>query len=516
MTGAVDVDVVVPSVGRPSLLDLLSSLATADGPLPRVVVVDDRAHADGPLLPRAALPGRLADAVTVVASGGRGPAAARNVGWRHSRAAWVAFLDDDVVVPPGWLRRLADDLAAADPDVAGTQGRIRVPLPSHRPATDWERNVAGLETARWATADLAYRRDALLAVGGFDERFPRAYREDADLGLRITAAGWRIGAGSRWVEHPVRAAGDAVSLRLQAGNADDPLMRALHGPDWRRRAGVPRGRRPWHLATTAAAATAGVAAAAGHRRSARWAAGAWTALTIDFAARRILPGPRSTDEVVRMAWTSTLLPLAATWHWLRGLTGLPRRLARPGPVPTLPGAVLFDRDGTLIHDVPYNGDPALVEPVDGARAALDRLRWLGIPIGVVSNQSGIGRGLIDPAEVAAVNDRVDELLGPFDVWAVCPHAPDDGCACRKPEPLLVKQAAAAVGVDARDCVVIGDIGADVEAARNAGARPILVPTDATLAAEVTAAPEVADTLADAVERALAGPRVAVAADGGAA
>ena len=78
--------------------------------------------------------------------------------------------------------------------MAATQGRIVVPVPA-RP-TDWERNVSGLEHARWATADMAYRRDVLAAVGGFDERFPRAYREDADLGLRVTAAGWRIVDGA--------------------------------------------------------------------------------------------------------------------------------------------------------------------------------------------------------------------------------------------------------------------------------------------------------------------------------
>src|SRR5438270_287781 len=117
-------------------------------------------------------------------------------------------------------------------------------------------NGAGLEGARWATADMAYRRAALVAVGGFDERFPRAYREDADLGIRVTGAGFRIVRGERRVNHPVRPAGPWVSLRLQKGNRDDALMRALHGPAWRERAGVPRGRRPRHLATTAAGSLA--------------------------------------------------------------------------------------------------------------------------------------------------------------------------------------------------------------------------------------------------------------------
>ncbi|GAA3119982.1 D-glycero-alpha-D-manno-heptose-1,7-bisphosphate 7-phosphatase [Streptosporangium carneum] len=167
-----------------------------------------------------------------------------------------------------------------------------------------------------------------------------------------------------------------------------------------------------------------------------------------------------------------------------------------------PAAVLFDRDGTLIADVPYNRDPDLVAPLPGARHALDRLRWAGVPVGVVTNQSGVARGLIQTRELRRVHARVEELLGPFDVWAVCPHDEDDGCGCRKPAPGLVFRAAAVLGVSARDCVLIGDIGRDVEAARAAGARGILVPTAQTLAREIQDAQEVAHDLADAVDRAL--------------
>ena len=152
-------------------------------------------------------------------------------------------------------------------------------------------------------------------------------------------------------------------------------------------------------------------------------------------------------------------------------------------------AVLFDRDGTLVHDVPYNTDPALVAPVDGAREVLDELRRTGIRVGVVSNQSGIARGLITPAQLDAVNGRVDELLGPFGTWQVCPHASADACACRKPAPGLVLAAAAALGVEPSECVVIGDIGADVGAALAAGARAVLVPTPVTRVEEVAHARE---------------------------
>src|SRR6185436_12178038 len=109
------------------------------------------------------------------------------------------------------------------------------------------------------------------------------------------------------------------------------------------------------------------------------------------------PGPRDRREVRRMLLTSAAIPVAATWHSLRG--ALVHRRARPWTGP--PELVLFDRDGTLVHDVPYNGDPALVAPVAEARESLDRLRGLGIRVGLVSNQSGVGSGRISVEQVEA-------------------------------------------------------------------------------------------------------------------
>ncbi len=172
------------------------------------------------------------------------------------------------------------------------------------------------------------------------------------------------------------------------------------------------------------------------------------------------------------------------------------------PAAALPAAVLFDRDGTLVVDVPYNGDPGRVEPMPGARAALDRVRERGVPTAVVSNQSGVARGLLTAEAVAAVNARVEELLGPLGPWAICPHGPEDGCACRKPAPGLVLEAARALAVAPGRCAVIGDIGADIEAARAAGARGVLVPTPVTRPEEVAAADEVSPDLCAAVERLL--------------
>ncbi|MFL5839248.1 MAG: glycosyltransferase family 2 protein, partial [Thermoleophilaceae bacterium] len=109
------VEVVIPTSGRPSLAVLLNALRESHGPLlRRVIVVDDRHLAEPPL--------ELPAGVEVVRGPARGPAAARNAGWRTARGEWVAFLDDDVLVTGDWLERLAGDLATAGPDVAGSQG----------------------------------------------------------------------------------------------------------------------------------------------------------------------------------------------------------------------------------------------------------------------------------------------------------------------------------------------------------------------------------------------------------
>ncbi|MFS1304912.1 glycosyltransferase family 2 protein [Streptosporangium longisporum] len=362
MTGLV-ISVVVPTVGRPSLAATLAALPAEL----EVVVVDDR-----PPGPDRGELGGLPRHARVVRSGGRGPAAARNAGWRASEGEWVAFLDDDVVPGPGWARALLADLADLPADVAACQGRIEVPLPAGRRPTDAERDTAGLAEAGWITADIAYRRSALERTGGFDERFPRAYREDADLALRVSGAGLRLVRGRRVSLHPVRDDGFLSSLRRQRGNADDALMRRVHGPGWRERLGGAPGRLRRHALTSAlGVAAAGLAArawaggapppvatarrgtarsgtarsgtrAAVAARAARgrtasgraagraaagwtasgWAAAVaglgWAALTAEFAWARIAPGPRSAGEVARMLVTSVAIPPAACLHRVRG------------------------------------------------------------------------------------------------------------------------------------------------------------------------------------------------------
>ncbi|MFB9319993.1 glycosyltransferase family 2 protein, partial [Cryptosporangium minutisporangium] len=268
--------VVIPTVGRPSLTACLSGLAAsvasadvggrAGSSAPtEVVLVDDRPLTECGPLP-VEIPSSLR--VRVVYGCGNGPAAARNAGWRTVGTPWVVFLDDDVVPGPSWAADLAADLADADRRTGAVQGRIEVPLPTDRSPTDAERNTAGLATAAWITADIAYRASALTAVGGFDERFRRAFREDADLALRVQDAGWELVMGRRTTVHPVRIDDAFASVRAQAGNADDVLMTRLHGDEWWERADAPRGRFTRHVVVTAAGMAAVALGLAGRRRAA--------------------------------------------------------------------------------------------------------------------------------------------------------------------------------------------------------------------------------------------------------
>ncbi|MDQ2628182.1 MAG: HAD-IIIA family hydrolase, partial [Actinomycetota bacterium] len=407
--------VVIPTIGRPSLNRLLAALGDGERqPAGEVILVDDRPGRARPLRPETGFP-----AVTVLRSGGRGPAAARNAGWRAARADWICFLDDDVVPGQNWCARLEADLLAARADVVGSQARIVVPVPEDRRPFDDERRTLRLSGARWITADMAYRREALVACGGFDERFPRAYREDADIALRLTRAGGRITTGSRESQHPIPPrSGVLSSVKAQRGNRDDALMRRKHGRAWRTAIGEGRGRLPLHLLSCGAALLAVLGLSTGRRGMLRAGGLGWLGLTGEFTLRRIAAGPRSGREIAAMVISSALIPPVAVAHRIRGALRFRTAPAEP------PLAVLLDRDDTLIKDGSYLADPAGVIPLPHARRALARLRRHGLRLAVVSNQSGVAKGLISPEQLAAVNSRVDELLGPFDSWQVCQH--DDG------------------------------------------------------------------------------------------
>ena len=132
-----------------------------------------------------------------------------------------------------------------------------------------------------------------------------------------------------------------------------------------------------------------------------------------------------------------------------------------------------DRDGTLIFERGYLVEASQLVPLPGVEVALRKVKAHGIPIVMVTNQSAIGRGLVDERGLARIHHRVQFLLG-IDAVYVCPHLPDAGCACRKPGPALVRQPVCENGLDPRRTVMIGDHLGDCIAARDAGIEGILV------------------------------------------
>jgi D-glycero-D-manno-heptose 1,7-bisphosphate phosphatase len=146
-------------------------------------------------------------------------------------------------------------------------------------------------------------------------------------------------------------------------------------------------------------------------------------------------------------------------------------------------AVFLDKDGTLVEDVPYNVDPALLRFTPNAIEGLALLQRHGWSLVVVSNQPGIARGLFDQAALSRLSNALEGLLANAGIalhgFHVCPHLPSMDlrrpvCLCRKPAPGLLRQAAAAHGLDLGQSWMVGDILDDVEAGRRAGCRAVLL------------------------------------------
>ena len=141
-------------------------------------------------------------------------------------------------------------------------------------------------------------------------------------------------------------------------------------------------------------------------------------------------------------------------------------------------AVFLDRDGTLIEDVGYPRDPETVRLLQGAVEALVALRRAGYALVVVSNQSGIGRGIVKQEQAEAVHERfVEELRAhgvELDDVRYCPHTPEDACDCRKPAAGLLLASADELGIDLARSFMVGDNPTDVDAGRAAGCRTVLL------------------------------------------
>ncbi len=243
-----------------------------------------------------------------------GPAAARNAGWRAAQGEIIAFTDDDCIPAPDWL---SAGLRAFDhaPANAAVSGRVIVPLPPD--PTDYELDAAGLNQAEFVTANCFCRRRVLESVGGFDEQFPEAWREDSDLQFTLLERGYTIGpAAQAVVVHPIRPAPWGAELKMQHKSKFEALLYKKHPRLYRQRI---RAKPLWNYYGMAAALGALlISLFTGKRRVILLAGGLWLSLTTRFTAQRLQHTSHAPRHISEMVVTSTLIPVLSVFWTLVG------------------------------------------------------------------------------------------------------------------------------------------------------------------------------------------------------
>lgn len=318
------ISVVIPTCRRPDLLCRCLAAVFAQRMVPgsfEIIVVDD-GHTDDTLAAVEAFRARGQGPVLrfIRPRQGRGPAVARNAGWRAAYGKVIAFTDDDTVPHPDWL---AHGERALVPGLVALCGRVAVPplqvsrdRKAYRP-TDHELMTRGLEMAEFVTANAFVRRSALLTVGGFDERFQRAWREDSDLQFRLLRDAGPVGrTRDAVVLHPVRAERWGVCLRQQKNVFYDALLYKKHPRLYRERIlAAP----PWNyygiVGLTLAAPTLWALDIGGSAVVSLLLAGVGV---LQLAARRLKKTVRTPEHVAEMVLTSALIPFLSVYWRLRG------------------------------------------------------------------------------------------------------------------------------------------------------------------------------------------------------
>ncbi|RZI40269.1 glycosyltransferase [Herbaspirillum sp. HC18] len=309
------VSIVIPTRGRPQLLNrCIASLVLQrfDPARFEIIVVDDGPGDDT----REVVAGWSAHTaeqgpqITYIPSmGPHGPAAARNHGWRAAQGAIVAFTDDDTIARTDWLK---NGVCAFEDGVDAVSGRVVMPL-SHTP-TDYELDAKQLETAEFVTANCFCRRQVLEDLGGFDERFRFAWREDSDLQFRLIDYQANIVYEPKAVMmHPIRPAGWGVSLSQVKKVQFDALLYKKHPKLYRRKI---RARPRWDFyITVAALITLAATLLAGAPGAAAASGLLWLLMTLRFCTQRLKKTSRSPLHILEMLITSALIPpLAVFWR----------------------------------------------------------------------------------------------------------------------------------------------------------------------------------------------------------
>lgn len=309
------ISVVVPTYQRPQLLkECLTALCAQDLSLDafEIVIANDGGDPDTRALVKTYSQDCLIIPVIryLEISGHHGPATARNCGWRNATGKLIAFTDDDCMPKPDWLRL---GLEALEQGADAAWGRLIMPVP--RTPTDYEKDASQLAHAEFITANCFCRKSVLERIGGFDERFRLAWREDSDLFfnlLDLNAA--VVHVNNAVVVHPIRPAPWGVSIAQQRKALFDALLYKKHPNHYRNRI---RRLPPWnYYVIVTSLLTAVGCALIGQSGVAGLAGMIWAVFTFGFMFRRLHGTSRQTSHVVEMLLTSSLIPpLALYWHW---------------------------------------------------------------------------------------------------------------------------------------------------------------------------------------------------------
>ncbi len=311
------VSVVVPTYKRPDLLArCLDALLAQDFDADdyEIIIADDANCAETQqqvmlIAEKARLCGQTVRYIPVLPASAHGPATARNLGWHAARGEIIAFTDDDCIPQPQWLRA---GVAAMVDGVAGVAGHLMVPLEGV--ATDYEYNAAQLGKNDFVTANCFYRRAALLEVGGFDECFTSAWREDTDLVFTLLTRGAKFTtAQDALVIHPVRPAQWGISIRQQRKSMFNALLYKKHPALYRQKI---QAAPPWRYYIIVCVALLALIGAL----SEAWLLALiglilWLVLTTLFCLQRLRHTSHAPRHIAEMIVTSIVIPpLSIFWR----------------------------------------------------------------------------------------------------------------------------------------------------------------------------------------------------------
>jgi GT2 family glycosyltransferase len=307
------ISVVIPTYRRPDLLlKCIGALGNQDLPFSdfEVIVVSD-----GPDEATAAAIANLVNQPIILRylpmPKKGGPAAARNYGWQHAQATFVAFTDDDTIPSPIWLSSYLK--AWNGTPLAAFTGKVVVPLPEH--PTDFAQNTAGLETADFVTANCACTRAALEKIGGFDERFAMAWREDSDLHFKLLQAGIPLSkVNEAMIVHPVREAPWGVSIKEQKKTLFNALLYKKYPKLYQEQI---KAKPPTTYYVMAISLLISLfCLLIGQPLPALIAFAVWLVFMLQFALKRLAHTSHSASHVYEMLYTSAVIPFASVyWHF---------------------------------------------------------------------------------------------------------------------------------------------------------------------------------------------------------